>query len=34
MELVLSIAFGVWIVITAFVYRVVTGSERGGGQKK
>ena len=34
MELVLSIAFGVWIVITALVYRAVTGSERGGGQKK
>lgn len=34
MELALSIAFGVWIVITASVYRTVTGSERGGGQKK
>lgn len=34
MELVLSIAFGVWIVTTAFVYRAVTGSERGGRQKK
>ena len=34
MELALSIAFGVWIVITAFVSRAVTGSERGGGQKK
>ena len=34
MELVLSIAFGVWIVITAAFYRAVTGSERGGGQKK
>ena len=34
MELALSIAFGVWIAITAFVYRTVTGSERGGGQKK
>lgn len=34
MELVLSFSFGVWIVITAFVYRAVTGSERGGGQKK
>ena len=34
MEAVLSVAFGVWIVITAFVYRAVTGSERGSGQKK
>ena len=34
MEAVLSAAFGVWIVITAFVYRAVTSSERGGGQKK
>ena len=34
MEAVLSVAFGVWIVITAFVSRAVTGSERGGGQKK
>ena len=34
MELAFSIAFGIWIVITAFVYRAVTGSERGGGQKK
>lgn len=34
MELALSIAFGIWIVITALVYRAVTGSERGGGQKK
>lgn len=34
MEAVLSVAFGVWIVITAFVYRAVTGSGRGGGQKK
>ena len=34
MEAVLSVAFCVWIVITAFVYRAVTGSERGGGQKK
>ena len=25
MEAVLSVAFGVWIVITAFVYRAVTG---------
>ena len=34
MELALSISFSVWIVITAFVYRAVTGSERGGGPKK
>ena len=34
MEAVLSVAFGVWIVITAFVYRVVTSPKRGGGQKK
>ena len=34
MEAVLSVAFGVWIGIPAFVYRAVTGSERGGGQKK
>ena len=34
MEAVLSVAFGVWIVITAFVYRAVTGPKLGGGQKK
>ena len=34
MELALSIAFGVWIVITAFVYRAVTGPKREDGQKK
>ena len=34
MELVLSISFGVWIVITAFVYRTVTGPKHGDGQKK
>lgn len=34
MELVLSISFGVWIVITAFVYRAVTGPKHGDGQKK
>lgn len=34
MELALSIAFGVWIVITAFVYRTVTGPKHGDGQKK
>lgn len=34
MELVLSISFGVWIVITAFVYRAVTGPKRRDGQKK
>ena len=34
MELALSISFGVWIVITAFVYRTVTGPKHGDGQKK
>ena len=34
MEAVLSVAFGVWIVITAFVYRAVTGPQHGDGQKK
>ena len=34
MELVLSISFGVWIVITAFVYRAVTSPKRGDGRKK
>ena len=34
MELILSISFGVWIVITAFVYRAVTGPKRGDGRKK
>lgn len=34
MEAVLSVAFGVWIVITAFVYRAVTGQKHGDGQKK
>ena len=34
MELALSIAFGIWIVITAFVYRAVTGPKRGDGRKK
>ena len=34
MELVLSISFCVWIVITAFVYRAVTGPKRGDGRKK
>lgn len=34
MEAVLSIAFGVWIVITAFVYRAVTSPKHGDGQKK
>ena len=34
MELVLSISFGVWIVITAFVYRAETGPKHGDGQKK
>ena len=34
MELALSIAFGIWIVITAFVYRTVTGPKRGDGRKK
>ena len=34
MELVLSISFGVWIVITAFVYRAVTDPKRGDGRKK
>ena len=31
MEAVLSVA---WIVITAFVYRTVTGPKHGDGQKK
>lgn len=34
MEAVLSVAFGVWIVITAFVYWTVTGPKHGDGQKK
>lgn len=34
MEAVLSVAFGVWIVITAFVYRAVTSPKRGDRQKK
>ena len=34
MEAVLSVAFGVWIVITAVVYRTVTGPKHGDGQKK
>lgn len=34
MEAVLSVAFGVWIVITAFVYRTVTGPKHEDGQKK
>lgn len=34
MEAVLSVAFGVWIVITAFVYRAVTGPKHRDGQKK
>ena len=34
MEAVLSVAFGVWIVITAFVYRTVTGPTHRDGQKK
>lgn len=34
MEAVLSVAFGVWIVITAFVYRAVTSPKHGNGQKK
>ncbi len=34
MEAVLSVAFGVWIVITAFVYRAVTGPKREDGRKK
>ena len=34
MEAVLSVAFGVWIVITALVYRAVTDPKRGDGRKK
>ena len=34
MEAVLSVAFGVWIGITAFGYRAVTGPKRGDGRKK
>ena len=34
MEAVLSVAFGVWIAIPAFVYRAATGPKRGDGRKK
>lgn len=34
MEAVISIAFGVLIAITAFVYRAVTGPGNKGGRRK
>lgn len=33
MELIISVAFGVWIAITALVYRGLTAQKKGG-QKK
>jgi hypothetical protein len=34
MEAVISVAFGLWIAITAFVYRAVTADKTKGGHKK
>ncbi len=33
MEIIISAAFGVWIAVTAFVYRSLTGNGKGGQNK-
>lgn len=34
MEIILSVAFGLWICVTAFVYRAFTGDKRGRDEDK